>query len=83
MRNKGFIFFLLGIAVVIALSIIFIGRDSTDDQTSCKDTSTTVGSYRLCLALEKCHDDFRDNSALRQDCLFNVSYQAMNSILND
>lgn len=77
---KGWTITLIIIAVLVAISFAAIfdynNRDSTDSQASCKETSETVSGYRLCLALEKCHDEFRDNSALRQDCLVDVFYQA-------
>ncbi len=65
----------VGFLILTSLYIILdpTDRNSTD---SCKDTSETVGEYRLCLALERCHDQFGDNSALRDDCLYNVFYQA-------
>lgn len=63
---------LLGFALIIAFVIIFSDGDDTNSQSSCKNTSETVGEYSLCLALERCHDDFPDNSALNRDCLINA-----------
>lgn len=79
MRSWPLTFVIIGFLIIISSFIIFDppGGDNTNSQTSCKDTSETVDGYRLCLALEKCHDEFRDNSALRQDCLENVFYEAL------
>ncbi len=76
MRSWIITFIVIGILAIISFMVI-LDRDNTDSQTSCKDTSETVGGYKLCLALERCHDEFRDNSALRQDCLTNVFYEAL------
>ena len=67
----------VGFLIIVSLMILFDvpGKDNASD--SCKDTSATVSEYRLCLATKRCHDQFGDNSALRQDCLYNVFYEAL------
>jgi len=63
----------IGIAIIGISIVIFISLASSNGSgIDCKETSSTTGEYRACIAFERCRTEFKGNPELSGSCIADI-----------